>query len=97
MSGEWPSVGPPGSEPDPGMQTGASARQAVHLPSAGRPRWRGRRVLRCSYIMPSVFGSQIDIVGQYVTITRKTSIVTSHGHTAIVSSVIPIFVIPEAT
>jgi len=49
------------------------------------------------YIMPSVFGSQIDSAGQYVTTTRKTSIVTSHGHTAIVSSVMPIFAMPDAT
>ena len=47
--------------------------------------------------MPRAFGSQIDIAGQYVTTTRKTSIVNSHGHTAIVSSVMPMRVIPEAT
>src|SRR5512135_2120194 len=47
--------------------------------------------------MPSAFGSQIDSGGQYVTITRNTSIVSSQGQTATVSSVMPILAIPDAT
>src|SRR3954468_8971963 len=47
--------------------------------------------------MPSVCGSQIDSAGQYVTITRNTSIGNSHGHTANVSSVMIILVMPDAT
>jgi hypothetical protein len=49
------------------------------------------------YIMPSSRGNQSDICGMYVTIIRKTSMVNNHGHTAMVSSVIPIFAIPLAT
>ncbi len=35
--------------------------------------------------------------GQYVTTARKPSIVSSHGNTATVSSLMPILVMPEAT
>ena len=49
------------------------------------------------YIIPSVLGSQIDRPGQYVTSTRNTSMVRSQGHTATVSSVMPILAMPEAT
>lgn len=60
--------------------------------AAGPERRQQRR-----YIIPRVLGSQVDIAGQYVTNPRKISIVSSHGHTAIVSSVIPIFAMPDAT
>jgi hypothetical protein len=56
-----------------------------------------KRALPGQCIIPSVVGSQIDSPGQYVTMTRKTSIVRSHGQTAIVNSVMPIFVMPDAT
>ncbi len=49
------------------------------------------------YIIPSARGSPSDSAGQYVTKIRNTSIVSSHGHTAIVSSVMPILVMPDAT
>jgi len=48
-------------------------------------------------IIPSTLGSHSDSPGQYVTITRKASSPTSHGITATVSSVMPIFAMPEAT
>lgn len=50
----------------------------------------------CGYI-PSSLGSHSDRPGQYVTTTRKASIVSSHGHTATVNSVIPILAMPDAT
>src|SRR5690348_13316773 len=69
----------------------AAGQGARRLPGDAAARSAG------GYIMPSVRGSQMESGAQYVTITRKTSIVASHGHTATVSSVMPIFVIPEAT
>ena len=55
----------------------------------------GKNVPR--HIMPSSLGSHSEICGTYVTTTRKHSIVSSHGHTAMVSSVMPILAMPEAT
>jgi len=51
----------------------------------------------CRYNIPSSRGSHSDISGMYVTSTRKMSIVPSHGSTAMVSSVMPILAMPEAT
>ena len=49
------------------------------------------------YSMPSTRGSHSDSSGMYVTITRNTSMASSHGHTATVSSVMPILAMPDAT
>ena len=42
-------------------------------------------------------GSAAILPGQLVTITRNPSIVRSRGHTATVSSLMPILAIPDAT
>ena len=55
----------------------------------------GRRL--CDHSIPRRCGSQSDSAGMYVTITRKISMVASHGKTATVSSPMPIPVMPEAT
>jgi len=53
--------------------------------------------LRRDYNIPSIRGSHSDSSGMYVTITRKISMVTSHGQVAMVSSVMPMRAIPDAT
>jgi len=47
--------------------------------------------------IPSMRGSHSEISGMNVTATRNPSIVSSHGHTAMVSSVMPILAMPDAT
>ena len=47
--------------------------------------------------MPIAFGNQVESPGQYVTITKNTSIVPSHGSTAMVSSVMLNLEMPLAT
>src|SRR3569623_3376394 len=47
--------------------------------------------------MPSMRGNHSEISGRNVTATRNASIVSSHGHTAMVSSVMPFLALPDAT
>ncbi len=72
---------------------GPRKRPVVHR----RVPWHAVPDAQGGYIMPSILGSQMDNGGQYVTRRRNTSMVSSHGQTATVSSVMPILVMPEAT
>src|SRR5262249_33472760 len=79
---------------------GACARRGTPSPFAnasGNDACRSTSVAACGHSMPSRRGSHSDISGMYVTSTRNTSMVSSHGHTAIVSSVMPILAMPDAT
>ena len=68
--------------------------------SAREPPQLGYRICgrkRRDHSIPNKCGSQSDSAGMYVTMTRKISIVASHGKTATVSSAMPMPVMPEAT
>ena len=68
--------------------------------SARKPPQLGYRICgrkRRDHSIPNKCGSQSDSAGMYVTMTRKISIVASHGKTATVSSAMPMPVMPEAT
>jgi len=76
-----------------------SQRKILHVPKLkGR---QGHATLpalkKQPHSMPSMRGSQSEISGMNVTATRNISIVSNHGHTATVSSVMPILAIPDAT
>jgi len=78
---------------------GTSAARSPQRASRARDRQAGADTVAAerAYIIPNARGSTSDSHGQYVTMTRKISIVISQGSTALVSSVIPSREMPDAT
>ena len=75
----------------------AKSRRNRRLFTIREPHSRVLRRKPAAQSIPSMRGSHSEISGMNVTATRNPSIVSSHGHTAMVSSVMPILAMPDAT